>query len=107
MLKIYKNHDVLTLPSVFDGWGAVVNEAASQGCALMLSDRVGAGSFFLKDSVNGCMVGIDSTSIINKLKWFIDNQDKLKEYKTNSLRMYKNYQKHEYHFQKVFEECLP
>lgn len=106
VLKIYKYHDVLTLPSIFDGWGAVVNEAASQGCALMLSNRVGASSFFLIDGVNGCVVGVDKKSILIKLKWFIDKQTKLKEYRANSLRLYNHLLNVETHLQKVFEECL-
>lgn len=34
--------DVLVLPSRFDGWGAVVNEACEQGLAVVATDAVGA-----------------------------------------------------------------
>jgi glycosyltransferase involved in cell wall biosynthesis len=36
------NHDVLVLPSVYDGWGVVVNEALLAGVPVICSDRVGA-----------------------------------------------------------------
>lgn len=34
--------DVLILTSVYDGWGAVVNEALQQGCFVIVSDACGA-----------------------------------------------------------------
>lgn len=34
--------DVLILPSIYDGWGAVVNEALCSGCYAIVSDRCGA-----------------------------------------------------------------
>lgn len=34
--------DVLILPSIYDGWGAVVNEALSSGCYAIVSDKCGA-----------------------------------------------------------------
>ncbi len=44
---------VLFLPSYFDGWGAVVNEALSSCCSLLLSENVYAGKSLLKDFENG------------------------------------------------------
>ena len=34
--------DLLVLPSLFDGWGAVVNEALAAGCRVLCSNRCGA-----------------------------------------------------------------
>ena len=39
---IMSSHDVLILPSVYDGWGAVVNEALMNGLYVICSDRCGA-----------------------------------------------------------------
>jgi hypothetical protein len=44
---IYKHllsSDILILPSLFDGWGAVVNEALQCGCRAITSDHCGAAS---------------------------------------------------------------
>lgn len=41
---IIADYDVLVLPSRYDGWGVVVNEALLAGVPVVCSDRVGAGA---------------------------------------------------------------
>lgn len=43
MPALYALADVFVLPSEFEPWGLVVNEAMNAGCAVVVSDRVGAG----------------------------------------------------------------
>jgi glycosyltransferase involved in cell wall biosynthesis len=50
--QLLKSADVLLLPSRFDGWGAVVNEALMQGIPVVCSDRCGAGDL-LRESWRG------------------------------------------------------
>lgn len=68
---IMQEHDVLILPSLHDGWGAVVNEAMDLGLYTIVSDRCGAkamiekgitGEIFaandiqsLKESISHCL----------------------------------------------------
>ncbi len=40
---VYTSADLLVLPSVYDAFGVVVNEAMLCGCPVVVSDRVGAG----------------------------------------------------------------
>ena len=40
-------HDILVLPSLFDGWGAVVNEALQCGCRVVVSDSCGASTLIV------------------------------------------------------------
>jgi glycosyltransferase involved in cell wall biosynthesis len=47
---------VLVLPSRFDGWGMVINEAASAGKALIATTACGAAHHLIKDGVNGYRV---------------------------------------------------
>lgn len=47
------NCSVFVLPSVFEPWGVVVNEFAAAGLPLLLSDRIGSGSAYLKEGENG------------------------------------------------------
>ena len=41
--------DVLILPSIYDGWGAVVNEALQSGCYVICSDACGASDLIRQD----------------------------------------------------------
>jgi glycosyltransferase involved in cell wall biosynthesis len=50
--KILRDLDLFVLPSRFDGWGAVVNEALMQGVPVVCSDRCGARDL-LSDSWRG------------------------------------------------------
>ena len=49
---VYASGDVLILPSRFDGWGAVVNEAVEQGMAVVCSHMV-ASSMLVEHGVSG------------------------------------------------------
>ena len=48
--------DVFILPSRFDGWGAVVNESAALGKALIVSDQCGSAQHLVDAGVNGFVV---------------------------------------------------
>jgi glycosyltransferase involved in cell wall biosynthesis len=48
--------DIYVLPSgAEEGWGAVVNEAMSAGCAVVASRESGAGAAMIKHGVNGML----------------------------------------------------
>jgi len=53
MGTVYGGADVLVLPSRFDGWGAVLNEAMEHGLAIVASDAVGAAHTLVEKQVNG------------------------------------------------------
>jgi glycosyltransferase involved in cell wall biosynthesis len=50
---LYRCCDALVLPSDYDAWALVVNEAAAAGLALVCSDVVGAAAELLREGVNG------------------------------------------------------
>lgn len=50
--EMMEQYDVLVLPSLHDGWGAVVNEALTLGLYVICSDHCGA-KMLIKDSANG------------------------------------------------------
>ena len=50
----YRDARVFCLPSLEEHWGLVVHEAVLSGCALLLSNRVGAAEDLLEEGVNGC-----------------------------------------------------
>jgi glycosyltransferase involved in cell wall biosynthesis len=51
--QYYDLCDVLVLPSRFEPWGLVVNEAMNAGRAVIVSDRVGCGPDLVHEGVNG------------------------------------------------------
>ena len=53
--------DVLVLPSIFDGWGAVVNEALMCGTRALVSDRCGAASLIVS-SKHGAVFSLSQMS---------------------------------------------
>lgn len=51
--SVYRACDALVLPSDFDQWALVVNEAVAAGLAVITSDVVGASEDLLRAGVNG------------------------------------------------------
>jgi glycosyltransferase involved in cell wall biosynthesis len=50
---VYRNCDVLCLPSTYEPWALVINEAAAAGLAIVSSDIVGAAAELVRDGENG------------------------------------------------------
>lgn len=50
---LYHSCDALVLPSWYEAWALVVNEAAAAGLAIVCSDVVGASAELVRDGVNG------------------------------------------------------
>jgi len=54
--RYYDLCDVFVLPSEFEPWGLVVNEAMNAGKPVVVTDRVGAAADLVRDGVNGFVV---------------------------------------------------
>ncbi len=52
--RYFAQADVFILPSRYDGWGVVVNQALAAGLALICSDAVGAAHDLIESGKNGC-----------------------------------------------------
>lgn len=50
---VYRLSDILLLPSDYEPWALVVNEAAAAGLAIVASEVVGAAPELVRDDVNG------------------------------------------------------
>ena len=59
--EIMEQYDVLVLPSLHDGWGAVINEALTLGLYVICSDHCGA-KMLLKSKENGMVFKSDNAS---------------------------------------------
>jgi len=60
-MRLLRQSDLLLLPSRYDGWGAVVNEALQRGVPILCSDACGAG-VLLQESWRGTVLPHGSVS---------------------------------------------
>ncbi len=51
--SVYRAGDALCLPSEYEPWALVINEAVAAGLAVVASDVVGAAAELVRDGVNG------------------------------------------------------
>lgn len=59
-----------------EGWGAVLNEAMSSGCACIASHAIGAAPYLIKDSQNGFMYkNANINDLCNKVKLLLNNHE--------------------------------
>ncbi len=76
MSSVYKCGDVFVLPSLDDGWGMVLSEAASHGLALVGSESSGASQHLIEPGVNGFRVKTGCVaSLASVLSAYIKNPE--------------------------------
>ena len=86
------NADVFVLPTLFDGWGAVLNEAASLKKPLISTDQCGAAFHLIKDGKNGFRVKANSvTDLKVALQFYINHETKIDNHGLYSNKLYKNH----------------
>jgi len=86
ILLLMHQHDVLILPSLFEGYALVISEALSQGLPVIATFNSGATES-VRHGIEGFIVPIrDSHSIANCLQYLIDNPDELTRFKSSCLK---------------------
>jgi len=81
--------DVMILPSREDGWGVVLNEAASLGRALIASDCVGAGPHMIRSGENGYIVrAADPGSLANAMRAYVKMPQLAQQHGAASSRIF-------------------
>jgi glycosyltransferase involved in cell wall biosynthesis len=83
-----KKADLLILPSVFDGWGMVINEALQVHVPVLISDQCGAKEL-VRNNQNGLIFQHDSIeSLVENLQKFLDlSYEKKKKMKRSAGEM--------------------
>ena len=86
-----------------EGWGAVANEAMSEGCVLVAGNEIGSVPYLVKDKENGCTfksssrckgfgrfgVSVDQKSLdslVEKVEWLINNPSERKRLSENAVK---------------------
>jgi glycosyltransferase involved in cell wall biosynthesis len=86
ILEQMRLHDVLVLPSLFEGYALVISEALSQGLPVLTTPNSGA-ALTIRDGVEGFIVPIrDSQAIAERLQQLADNREQLAAMREACLR---------------------
>lgn len=84
--SIMRHSDVLILPSKYDGWGAVINEAMASGMAIIASDGVRASNI-IENSENGFVYNKnDNKELSHLITSLADNLSIVDKMKANNLK---------------------
>ncbi len=81
--------DVFVLPTLFDGWGAVINEAAALGKPMISTDQCGSAFHLIRENKNGFMVKAgDSKALAKAMQFYIDSPNMIDVHGKNSEQIY-------------------
>lgn len=86
--KAMNESDIVLLPSVYDGWGATINEALQCGCRVLVSTKCGSASMPLKYPFLGEVFNPNSeidfiskfSLLLSKGKLQISERNKIKQW---------------------------
>ena len=83
--------DVFILPTLFDGWGAVLNEAAALGKPIISTDQCGSAFHLIKENENGFMVKAGNSKALEKaMQFYIDSPNMIDGHGKNSEQIYQD-----------------
>lgn len=84
--------DVFVLPSRHDGWGVVLNEAASLGKPIIASDACGSAYHLALPGVNGFRVPVDDVgALAAAMRAYCEDPQLVVKHGTESLRLFKEF----------------
>ncbi len=84
--------DVFILPTRFDGWGAVLNEASSLSLPIISTDECGASYHLINNDKNGYMVKAGSLNSLKKaLKNYVESPIRIQEHGEQSFELFKQF----------------
>ena len=71
--EFFAKAHVFVLPSRYDGWGVVVNQALGAGLPIVCSDMVGAGHDLVVEEINGLKFPAgDATALAERMQRFLN-----------------------------------
>jgi glycosyltransferase involved in cell wall biosynthesis len=87
--EVYSASDVFVLPSRFDGWGAVLNEAASVKLALIGTDLCGGSWHVIQPALNGFRVRAGDVNTLSRaMHKYVDSPALIETHGAVSLRLF-------------------
>jgi alpha-maltose-1-phosphate synthase len=91
MNKIINKCHLHVLPSIEDGFGLVVLQAAAAGCPSIVSENAGASDFIKKNNCGFVVPYKNSSAITEKIQLLADNKIMLNEMSYNAINSTKQY----------------
>jgi glycosyltransferase involved in cell wall biosynthesis len=79
------NYDVLILPSIHDGWGAVINEGLHSGLYIISSDKCGASTLIENSNRGIAFKNKELHSLVGALSYCINSRSKIKLGRTERI----------------------
>lgn len=88
ILKQMRHHQIFLFTSDRnEGWGAVLNESMSNGCAVVASNMIGSVPFLIEDGVNGLIFkSEDLDSLETKVVSLLDSDDYRRTIARNAIK---------------------
>jgi len=84
---------ILVLPSDFEPWGVVINEATVAGCAIIATEAVGAAAELVRDGVNGRIVPCGDANILCQALCDVTQPGLIERLQSGSLQMLADWRK--------------
>ena len=90
--KYFVASDVFVLPSKYDTWGLVVNEAMHFGLPCIVSNMVGSGRDLIIEGKTGFTFKFDNLDeLTSKMQYFLNNPENTKNMGKNAHQQIQNY----------------
>lgn len=91
VLKAMREHDIFLFTSnQLEGWGAVVNEAMSNGCVVVGNDVIGSVPYLLEQHETGCQYHNTLESLTTEIQWLLENPEERKRIAKNGFDLLMN-----------------
>ena len=102
LVEKYHSADAFVLPSSYEPWGLVVNEAMSAGLPVIVSDQVGAAHDLVEGKETGFVFNWnDVDDLQRKMCAMYDNRDMCKRFSENASRLMREYWNYD-----LYRNCL-
>lgn len=90
--ELYAIADIFVLPSSYEPWGLVVNEAMCFSLPVIVSDKVGAGGDLVQEGINGFIYPVKDVFLLTeKIKIILSDNELIKKMGKNSKELIKKW----------------
>lgn len=102
LVEEYHSASAFILPSSYEPWGLVVNEAMAAGLPVIVSDQVGAAHDLVEGRDTGFIFPYNDADALGKqMLRFVDDPDLYHRYSKNAAKLMKEYWNYD-----LYTECL-